>query len=183
MVLTCLITRYTNRWGIIRRQFEGFILPWRQFCNVSCCQKEKLLCAGNNVEGWNMMWNIIFHSLLALHWWPYATLCCTCVRSWRAWPYSKLWPRSALRTVVDGPPCQTLSLLSYLSGPHTFKWTHFVITSSQRNIIELSCSGTSWKLGMLLEQNMQKRWFPHFVTVDVPHKKVCLAKILTPKGS
>lgn len=100
------------------------------------------------------MWNIIFHSLLVLHWWPYTThtiLVCVCVRSWRAWPYSELRPRSALRTVVDGPPCQTLSL-SYHSGPHTFKWTHFVITSSHRNIIEVSCAGTCLRLHMLLTQ-------------------------------
>lgn len=102
------------------------------------------------------MWNIIFHSLLVLHWWPYTTLAtlvcvCVCARSWRAWPYSELWPRSALRTVVDGPPCQTLSL-SYHSGPHTFKWTHFVITSSHRNIIDVSCVGTCLKLHMLLAQ-------------------------------
>lgn len=98
------------------------------------------------------MWNIIFHSLLVLHWWPYTThtiLVCVCVRSWRAWPYSELRPRSALRTVVDGPPCQTLSL-SYHSGPHTFKWTRFVITSSHRNIIEVSCAGTCLRLHMLL---------------------------------
>lgn len=77
--------------------------------------------------------------------------CYTCVsaRSWSAWPYPELWPRSALRTVVDGPPCQTLSL-SYLSGPHTFKWTRFVITSSQRNIIEVSCAGRRLKWRTLL---------------------------------
>lgn len=98
------------------------------------------------------MWNIIFHSFLLLHWWPYTTLAVlVCVRSRRARPYSELWPRSALRTVVDGPPCQTLSL-SYHSGPHTFKWTHFVITSSHRNIIEVSCVGTCVKLHMLLTQ-------------------------------
>ena len=145
-----------------------------------------------------MEYNISFITgspLVAVYYTYYTCVCvcvCVCARSWRAWPYSELRPRSALRTVVDGPPCQTLSL-SYHSGPHTFKWTHFVITSSHRNIIEVSCAGTCLRLHMLLTQvcnvaplNTTDRSPPPppacFVAADEPLSGLFSQKIISCSG-
>lgn len=118
----------------------------------------------------NIMWVTIF--LEVLHWWPYATLAilvCVCVRSWSAWPYVELWPNSALRTVVDGPPCQTLSL-SYHSGPHTFKWTRFcyhkLSKKQNRGIMWWNMLKIAHAINTVHAEMCDADCFPHFVTAD-----------------
>lgn len=92
------------------------------------------LCEGNNVKGWNVIWNIIFNSLPVLHWWPYTifTVCVELRSSDTLWALAKVCPEDCGRW-------PTLPDTLYHSGPHTFKWTRFVISSTHRNIIEVSC--------------------------------------------
>lgn len=101
------------------------------------------------------MWNITFHSLLVLHWWPYATLAvlvCVCEELKclaMSWALAKVCPEDCGRwpTLPD-----TFSLSLPLRTTHLQMDSLFVITSSQRNIIEGSCVGTCLKLHMLLTQ-------------------------------
>lgn len=132
--------------------------PCRHLKTSTCCRdifliyvhfavKKIILCEANNVKVWNLMRNIIFHSLLALHRWPYTTLAvfvCAVLKSLailRA--LTKVCPEDCgwWPTLPD-----TFSLLPPRTT-HTFsRRTHFIITSSPGNIIEVSCAGTCSKI-------------------------------------
>lgn len=149
---------YNSSWNRGRHcQLGGALfLLYRQFCNIwtLCCQTI-LKCGGNNVKGWNMMWTIIFHSLssplVAVCYTCYTCVCvCECVCGAEV-PGHTLSSGQSLPWGLWSMAHPARHFLSPTTQDHTpSNGLAFVITSSQRNIIEVSCVGTCLKLHMLL---------------------------------